>query len=533
MRTRQLALPLLAAAAFSGGCQTVTGAAPSAIPSQADQPPNIVFIMADDLGWMDTGVYGSTFYETPNIDRLAERGVRFTNAYSANPLCSPTRASILTGLYPARVGLTGPWAHAGEVSFNQVLARSAPAHVAALEAAGPAAGGGGTRVHTMYYTYAEALKDAGYATGHFGKWHAGPEPYSPLEQGFDVDKPHWHGPGPAGSYLAPWAWPERLYDKGRPGEHIEDRMADEAVAFLRENADGPFLLNYWAFSVHSPYHARKDVHPDILEKYIAKIDPDNHQHNAVMGAMVETFDANVGRLVDELDALGVRENTIVIFFSDNGGVNQPPRDIYEQPEPTGTMTSNHPLREGKASVYEGGVRVPMIVDWPGVTAPGTVSDALTMSQDLYPTMLEMAGVELVPGLPLDGQSIVPALRGGELPGRPLFVHFPHGNQKAWPGFQPATTVRDGDWKLIRFYCDTTDQSDRLELYNLADDIGEENNVASLHPGRVASMNAMIDGFLEETGALVPVPNPNFDPVVADEKYGDSWRNPNRPTGGTR
>lgn len=516
----KLLLPL----ALNVGLALTSAFASAATPER----PNILFIMADDLGWMDTGVYGSRFYETPHIDRLAGRGMRFTNAYSANPLCSPTRASILSGVYPTRVGLTGPWAHHGTAIFEHILPGTAHPTHPFTQQAGPAGDGGGTRMDIPYYTYAEALKDAGYRTAHFGKWHVGPHPYGAKEQGFDVDIPEWHGPGPAGAYLAPWAW--RHWDRGEPGEHIEDRMAQEAIQFMTENKEGPFLVNYWAFSVHSPYDSERDVKPEKLQKYIPlaeQMHEENYpQHNAVMGGMVATFDHNVGRLLDALDELGIRENTIVVFFSDNGGVIAEPRATYNHPEPVGQMTSNHPLRSGKASIYEGGVRVPLIIDWPGVTEPGAVSDQMTMSMDLYPTLLEMAGVDMFPGLPVDGVSLVPALRGQPFERGPLFVHFPHGG-KRWEGFQPSTSVREDDWKLIRFYHDTADQGHRIELYNLREDIGENNNLAAERPAKVAYLDRLIDDWLIETEATVPQANPNFDPAAAEERWGDDWRNPMR------
>jgi len=512
--------------ALAAGCALSA----AAVVAEETRPPNIVFIMADDLGWMDTGVYGSSFYQTPNIDRLAERGMRFTEAYSANPLCSPTRSSILSGNYPTRVGMTGPWAHHGTAIFDHIMPAAAHPSDPFIQQAGPAGSGGGTRMDLPFYTYAEALKDAGYRTAHFGKWHVGPYPYSAREQGFDVDLPEWHGPGPAGAFIAPWAW--RHWDAGEPGEHIEDRMAKEAIRFMQDNREGPFLINYWAFSVHSPYDSKRDVKAEKLDHFIPRAiemaGANYPQHNAVMGGMVATFDKNVGRLMDALDDLGISDNTIIILFSDNGGVIAEPRESYNHPEPVGPITSNHPLRSGKASIYEGGVRVPFIVSWPGVTEPNSVSDQLTMSMDLYPTMLEMAGVEMFPGLPMDGVSLVPALKGEPFDRGPLFVHFPHGG-KLWEGFQPSTSVREGDWKLIRFYHDTADQSHRLELYNLREDIGETNNLAAQQPDKLAHLSRLIDDWLIETEATVPRANPNFSPAAAESRWGDDWRNPMRYT----
>lgn len=507
--------------ALAAGCALSA----AAVVAEETRPPNIVFIMADDLGWMDTGAYGSSFYQTPNIDRLAERGMRFTNAYSASPLCSPTRASLLTGLHPARVGITAPWGHVGNPNFEERIAAGAPPHIPELQVGS----GGVNRLRHEYYTYAEALKDAGYRTAHFGKWHVGSAPFSPREQGFDIDIPHWFGPGPAGAFLAPWQWPaNHEFDRGEPGEHIDDRITLEAIDFIKQHRDEPLLINMWPFLVHSPYDSKRDVKADKLENFIPRAiemyQSGYPQHNAVMGGMVATFDKNVGRLLDAIDDLGLTDNTIIIFYSDNGGVTRPPRESYNHPEPAGTITSNYPLREGKGSVYEGGVRVPLIVSWPGVTEPGSVSDVLVVSPDFYPTFLEMTGVEAYPGLAFDGRSFVPALHGEDYDYGPLFIHFPHGSQRAWEGFQPATTVRMGDWKLLRFFADTRDQSDRLELYNLRDDIGESRNLVAEHPQKALELNALIDGFLSDTGAAVPRPNPNFSPEAAEAHFGDDWRN---------
>ncbi|MCX7049530.1 MAG: sulfatase-like hydrolase/transferase, partial [Candidatus Sumerlaeota bacterium] len=242
--------------------------------------PNVVFILADDLGWRDTSLYGSKFCETPNIERLATRGMMFMNAYAANPLCSPTRASIMTGLYPARIGITAPVCHVPEEHLQETLQEKAgPAQKALIAQSA-------TRLKQDYFTLAEALKEAGYATGHFGKWHLGPEPYDPLHQGFDVDVPHHSGPGPAGSYIAPWKFPPKLNFTGEPGEHLEDRMSREAIKFIRQHKDQPFFLNYWCFSVHSPWDAKKE----LIEKYRAKADPKSPQRHPIYGAMIESMD---------------------------------------------------------------------------------------------------------------------------------------------------------------------------------------------------------------------------------------------------
>jgi arylsulfatase A-like enzyme len=458
--------------------------------------PNVVFILADDLGWRDTSLYGSTFYETPSIDRLAKRGMMFTSAYAANPLCSPTRASIMTGLWPARIGITAPACHMPEEKLQEtVQARAGPDQKVLVCASA-------TRLKQEYYTLAEALHDAGYRTGHFGKWHLGPDPYDPLHQGFDSDKPHWSGPGPAGGYFAPWKFKD--YPQGEPGENIEDRMAEEAVRFVRENKDRPFFLNYWHFSVHSPWIVgdKPQGKPELIEKYRAKADPANPQHNPVYAAMVETLDAAVGRIVDAIDRSGLADDTIIIFFSDNGGVHF--AEVLGAP-----VTSNAPLRGGKATIYEGGTREDCIVVWPGQVKAGSRSDAVIQSIDFYPTILDMLGLAPKEGRTFDGISIAPALRGAAIEREAIFCFFPHATPAT--GQVPAVYVRKGDWKLIRLFHDGPNFAHRYELYNLKDDLGEANNLADRMPDRVRELDALIERFLKESGAVLPRPNPAYKP----------------------
>jgi arylsulfatase A-like enzyme len=465
--------------------------------------PNVVFILADDLGGRDTALYGSTFYETPNLDRLARRGMAFTNAYAASPLCSPTRSSLMTGLWPARTGITRPSGHIEEVFLEKDVQTHAPANWKIIDARSV------TRLKLEYVTLAETLRDAGYTTGHFGKWHLGREPYDPLHQGFDSDVPHWFGPSPP-AYLAPWkfsgwnASPWRIpYDDGRPGENIEDRMGDAAVAFLRAHKDGPFFLNYWCYSVHSPWQSD----PALIEKYRAKADPRNPQHHPVMGAMVEVMDRNIGKLIDAVDALGLADNTLFVFFSDNGGVHWPDERIKGYGNTP--VTSNAPLRGGKETLYEGGTRVPCVVVWPGVTRPGSWSDAIVSSVDFYPTLVAATGARTRPGQTGDGVDLRRALEGDKLDRGAIFCHFPH---YGWaPDEFPGTWVRQGDWKLIRCSAGNPDRTDRLELYNLNEDIGETNDLAGALPDKAKALNALVSEFLRETKAVTPIPNPAYDP----------------------
>ena len=470
---------------------TVVSALP---PLLAADRPNLVFILADDLGWSDTTLFGTTkFYETPNIERLARRGLLFTNAYTAHPLCSPTRSSIMTGLDPARTGFISA---AGHVA-NVVLEKSRPPQGAAIRKMRMPRSV--SRLDPKYTTLAETIRAAGYVTGHFGKWHLGREPYTPLQHGFDVDVPHWWGPGPAGSYVAPWKFPDELdFDPSVPNEHIEDRMATEAISFIEKNRDKPFFLNYWAFSVHGPWDGKKT----LVDKYAKKADPQNPQRLPVYGAMVESLDDAVGRLLDTLDRLKLTEKTIIVFFSDNGG------NMYSQVDGI-TVTSNVPLRGGKATIYDGGTRVPCVVSWPGKTKPGSKTDALLTSTDWYPTLLEMMGISKPAKLTFDGMSQVPALLGKPGPRESFVCFVPSYFPK--PGTIPSTYIRRGDWKLIRFHGDGPQRADRFELYNLATDIGEASNLAAAKPAVVKELDAEMSAYLERTEALLPLPNPAYNP----------------------
>ncbi len=496
--TFSLLMPILASSFGSASAQM--NKAPVA-GAKAPHSPNVVFILADDLGWMDTSLYGSKFYRTPNIDALARRGMSFTRAYTANPLCSPTRASLMTGLDPARIGLTAPQGNLPNVNFQaRVVGRASP-EVKALQTTSA------TRLATSYFTLAEAFKAQGYATGHFGKWHLGAAPYSPLEQGFDVDLPNWPGAGPAGSFVAPWKFPTF---KGEPGEHIEDRMAKEASNYIVANKDKPFFLNYWAFSVHSPFDAKKS----LIEKYRAGADDANPQHSPTYAAMVESLDDAVGTLVKTLDEQKLTDNTLLIFTSDNGG------NMYDKVDGT-TPTSNAPLRGGKATIYEGGTRVPLIVSWPLKVRPGTQSDALVNSNDFYPTLLDALRFPAQPEQKFDGISMLPALQGKPIARDAIFCHFPHYVPAT--GAIPSTYVHQDDWKLIRFYADNADQSDRFELYNLRDDIGETKNLAAAMPEKTLQLNALISQFLKDREVVVPLPNPNYGKTEGAGNMVGGWR----------
>ncbi len=453
---------------------------------------NVVFILADDLGWSDTTLFSTTkFYQTPNIERLSKRGMTLTRAYSASPLCSPTRSAILTGLSPARTGLTTPNCHLPLVRLQAGLGKSAPPTQHAIQP-DPV-----TRLETDYCTLPKTLKAAGYATGHFGKWHLGAAPYSPLEHGFDVDVPHWPGPGPAGSFVGPWKFPN--FKEKFPGEHIEDRMAQEAVAWMEANQDRPFFLNYWQFSVHAPFDAKAS----LIEKYRKQVNAADPQRSPTYAAMIESFDDAIGTLIDALDRLKLADKTIIIFTSDNGG------NMYNEVDGT-TPTSNAPLRGGKASMFEGGTRVPCVIAWPGNTVAGTRSDALVQSEDFFPTLIEGLPLEVAPDQKFDGINILTALKGGVLAREAVFQYFPHA-----PGvpdwLPPSVSVhRRDDWKLIRLFHAGEKGAHRHLLFNLADDLGEQNNLASQRPDLVKELGDLIETFLADAKAVVPIPNPAFD-----------------------
>jgi arylsulfatase A-like enzyme len=447
--------------------------------------PNIVFILADDLGWTDLGCYGSTFYETPNLDRLARQGVKFTRAYAACCVCSPTRASIMTGKYPARLGLTD-WLPGQPPRANQkLLGPKLPDHLPLEE-----------------FTIAEALKQGGYATCFIGKWHLGGDGFTPDKQGFDINIGGC-GLGHPPSYFSPYKIPT-LTD-GPKGEYLTDRLTDEAIKFIDGAKDKPFLLYLAHYAVHNPQQAKREM----IQKYKAKLasmpkaardefaeDSGRKvrqvQDQPVYAAMVQSLDESVGRVMARLDELGLSKNTIVIFTSDNGGLSTA----------EGTPTSNLPLRCGKGWPYEGGIREPLIVSWPGVTKPASTCDQSMISTDYYPTLLEMAGLPLRPAQHLDGISIVPLIRGESMPQRPLFWHYPHYSNQ---GGGPVGTVMLGDFKLVEWF-----DGMRCELFNVREDIGEKDDLAAKMPDKVAALRGQLHDWRKSVAARMPTPNPNYN-----------------------
>ncbi len=463
---------------------------------------NIIFILADDLGWADTTLYGHTeLYETPHLERLASRGMTFSRAYSNSPLCSPTRASVLTGQTPFRHGSTAPQHHTKEERLvAKVDLRAAPGDKA-LQVRSV------NRLDSSWPTLGKQLQAAGWATGHFGKWHLGPEPFSPLQHGFDVDIPHWHGPGPAGWFVAPWSYAD--FEPNLPNEHIEDRMADEAVAWMGKQvaAGRPFYLNFWQFSVHAPFDAKRS----LIDHYRVRVDLNQKQRSPTYAAMVHTLDAAVGRLLDFVDAAGIADETVIIFVSDNGGntyngIRETTLDGHEYLTPA---TSNHPLRGSKATIWEGGIRVPCVVVWPGLTAPHSRSSEMIQTSDFYPTLHANLGVEMPADHAVDGIDIAAALRGEELPDRPLFTYFPHF-PKIDDWLPPSAAVHHENWKLIRLFHQGEEGAHQDLLFDLATDIWEQRNVAAQHPETAARLAGWLEDYILESSPVLPQPNPEFD-----------------------
>ena len=494
-------------------------AAPRLARAQADsKKPNIIFFLVDDMGWMDTTVNGSRYYETPNMERLAKKSMLFTDAYTASPLCSPTRASIMTGQYPARVGITTAVGHRPplEPGASRYPEKAAPFRKMIYA-------NSRRFVRPEEYTIAEALRDGGYKTAHIGKWHMGLNPeHWPEAQGFEFS---FHGapdPGPP-SYFSPYGFKAGTVTDGPEGEYIADRVTDEALKFIEANKAGPFYLNLWHYSVHGPWGHKKE----ITERFVNKKDPRGKQANPIMASMLKSMDESLGRVLDKLDELGIADNTIIIFFSDNGGNahSNSAKDhklarikpghkrwpmIEDWKKYAGDLppTNNDPLREGKGWIYEGGTRVPMMVCWPGVVKPETKCSEVVSSVDMYPTMLDMAGLRPKPGQVLDGEDITPLLKQtGTLKREAIFCYFPHGG----PTRPPGAYVRQDDWKLIRWFETSEYFPEPLELYNLKKDIGETKNLAKEMPDKVKELNALIDKHLKETGAAVPKRNPAYDP----------------------
>lgn len=444
------------------------------------QRPNVIVMLVDDWGWTDAGCFGSDLYQTPNIDRLAARGMKFTSGYAACTVCSPTRASMMTGMYPARTHVTD-WIP-GHVRKNAAM--QVPDWTQRLELG-----------HT---TIAEAMRAAGYHTAHVGKWHLTPrsndpaviEPYYPQHQGFDINIAgnQWGSPGSyyypyhRGKADAPSAHTVNFPADVPQGRYLTDMLADQALDLIKRWGDEPFFM-YWAFyAVHTPLQGR----PDLVDKYRQIIKPNMQHNNADYAAMVTAVDEALGRLVDQLDKQGIADRTVIILTGDNGGL------ILGKHPPT----NNAPLRAGKGSAYEGGVRVPTIILWPGVTKPGSVCDEPVITTDYYPTILDIVRVpgDAKHNANVDGLSLVPLLKNPEaqLDRDAIYWHYPHYHPG---GAAPYAAIRARDWRLVEFY-----EDDHVELYNLADDTGEKHDLSKSNPSKTTELRDKLHAWQQSVGA---------------------------------
>jgi len=467
----------------------------TAVPTLIDaKQTNFLFFLVDDMGWADIGANGSKFHETPNIDRLAKSGMRFTQGYAAGSVCSPTRASIMTGRHPVRVDITDWIPGQSNRKTNPLLHPDDLSHLPLAEV-----------------TIAEALKEHGYQTFFAGKWHLGNKGQWPTDQGFDINIGGHHRGSPPGGYYSPWSNP--ALKAKQPGEYLTERLTDESVKFLEErDKTSPFLLYLSYYNIHTPIQAYKK-HIDHYKAKAAKafqdVTPTEPEHdginrtrqdNPALASMVAAVDDSVGVLLDKLTELKLDKNTVVIFFSDNGGLST-----------LGRLGPgcNLPLRAGKGWLYEGGVREPTIIRAPDVTQPNSVSHKPMVSMDFFPTMLDLAGLPLQPKLHVDGQSLLPHLKGDDSGQRTFYWHYPHYHGSTW---KPGASIRDGDWKLIEFY-----HYKNFELYNLADDPGERQNLAKAKPTKAKLMRAKLLAWQKQMQAKMPVPNPDYDPNAKPDK----------------
>jgi arylsulfatase A-like enzyme len=449
--------------------------------------PNFVFMLVDDLGWTDLGCYGSTFYETPNLDHFAAQGVKFSNAYSTCPVSSPSRASILTGKYPARLNITD-WIP-GDHPLDRRLIGPIDNHQLPLEE----------------ILFPEVLKEHGYRTFFAGKWHLGGEGYLPEEQGFDANVGGYHFGSPPGGYYSPYKNPKII--DGPEGEYLTDRLTEESIKFIAGNNTDPFLLYLSFYTVHTPIQANLKYIDHFNKKKSGmgeNADPvlvQEHegttlinQVNPSYASMIRSLDENVGRILNFLREKGLDKNTYIIFTSDNGGLSTLGRNRI-------APTSVRPLRAGKGWCYEGGIRVPLIISGPGIKA-GTVSNFPVTGVDFYPTILGLASLPLIPEQHIDGINLSPLLLKGIEPDRTtVFWHYPHYHGSAWT---PGSALRSGEWKLIEFY-----DPAKVELYNLADDEGETEDLSEKHPQRKEELLRELRKLQEQTGALFPSVNPGF------------------------
>lgn len=463
-------------------------------PEGTDQKPlNVVLILVDDLGWMDLGCQGSDLFETPQLDKLAAEGMRFTNGYAACAVCSPTRAAVQTGRYPGRLFVTD-WIRSrfqgGNIPADMINPCLAP--VSKWRGKKVLCPPNALWMESEEITLAEILKSKGYTTCYIGKWHLGTDPWYPQKQGFDFNfggcdygqPPNYFDPFNQANGRHPML---REGIPGLPGrtkgEYLSDREADEAVNFIRKHKDTPFFLQLSHYAVHTPIQAKDSVTKKYQEKINSAKSPPR-QKNARYAAMVESVDDAFGRVQKTLDQLGIADNTLIIFTSDNGGLLGP--------------TNNAPLRSGKGYAYEGGIRVPFIVKWPGVTKPGSISDEPVCSIDLLPTVADVVKAGLPQDREIDGKSLTPLLKAtGSLERYALYWHFPHYRHA--PG--PYSIIRRGDWKLIKWY------EGPRELYNLKSDLSEKKNLVDELPERAVDLENQLMAHLKKIGAKIPVTKP--------------------------
>jgi arylsulfatase A-like enzyme len=452
----------------------------STVPIKPHLKPNIVFFLIDDMGWADGACFGSKFYQTPELDALAKSGMRFTQAYAACAVCSPTRAALMTGKYPARLHITDYIPGENLPKSSRFLLPNWQKHLPLEEV-----------------TLAKALKGQGYVTAHIGKWHLGGGEFLPQHQGFDLNIAGGNMGAPP-SYFWPYGAntngsggvPGLSARGGKQGAYLTDQLTDEAIRFIEANADKPFYLNFCHYAVHSPLMGKQELIDALADRPGA-----DGQSNKVYAAMLKSVDESVGRVRKKLDELHLTDRTLIVFTSDNGGAvhfGNPP------------ATSNFPLRNGKGSAYEGGLRVPLLVSMPGVVPPGTVCEFPVITMDYFPTLMEQAGADpSASRTAVDGLSIVPLLRGQKSAlHKELFWHYPH----YWNGgkVSPYSVARMGDWKLIRFY-----ESGREELYDLTADLSEKHDLAAEEPEKRKELGTHLDAWLKETAAQMPVPNPKY------------------------
>jgi arylsulfatase A-like enzyme len=457
-------------------------ACPLLAADQSDRP-NVILILVDDLGWTDLGCQGSTFYETPNIDRLASQGMRFTHGYSACTVCSPTRAAVLTGKYPARLRITD-WIPGHVRPYAKLKVPDWTMHLPHEET-----------------TLAELLRQRGYATAHVGKWHLGNEEYWPTTQGFDRNLGGNHRGQPP-SYFFPYEREEiklpGLSD-GHAGEYLTDRLTDEALKFIDDHQDRPFFLYLPHYTVHTPLQAKAEKIAKYQAKRASRAQAGGQHANATYAAMIESLDESIGRILARLQELKLAQRTMVIFTSDNGGLT------------LNQVTSNVPLRAGKGSAYEGGVRVPLIITYPKLVSAGSVCDQPAMSIDLLPTVAELCGIKNVPAV--DGVSLAPVLRdpSATLSPRALYWHYPHYHPG---GATPYGAIREGDLRLVEFY-----EDNRVELYDLREDVSESIDLASKMPDERDELLGKLRKWRDSVGAQMPTANPGYDPQRASAPAG--------------